>query len=179
MIRSLMLSLAFCLSLTACGNTPPAPVDRFYRLQPVSLTPPAKPIAVQPLRADSLYAERPLVYSDDNGMRQLRQYHYHLWLYAPAQLVQDHLTASLGAAANAAGRRLEGRILRFDRIVVGKESRAVVALELSLNEAGKPLFSKTYTAERQAADASVTAHVVAVEQALAAIYGQFLQDAER
>jgi len=177
MIRSLMLGLAACLALAACGNTPSVPVDRFYRLQPVALTPPAKAIAVQPLRADSLYAERPLVYSEDSAARQLLQYHYHLWLYAPAQMVQEHLTASLGAAANAGGRRLEGRILRFDRIVVGKDSKAVVALELNLSEAGKLVFSKTYTAEQTAADNGIAAHVVAVEQALAKIYGEFLRDA--
>lgn len=177
MIRSLILGLAACLMLVACGNTPPVPVDRFYRLQPVALTPPAKALSVLALRADSLYAERPLVYSDDGSGRQLRQYHYHLWLYAPAQLVQDHLTASLGAAANGGGRRLDGRILRFDRVVAGKDSKAVVALELRLSEAGQLVFSKTYTAERAAADNGIAAHVVAVEQALAAIYGEFLRDA--
>ena len=185
MIRILFALAAIVLTLAGCGSVPPAPVERFYRLQPVLLDLPAKAlnggIPLQPFRADSLYAERPLVYGDEASSRQLRQYHYHLWLYAPAQLVQDHLAASLGKLVDAAGKdnapRLEGRILRFDRMLVGKSSKAVVALELRLVKGNKLILGKTYAAERMAADESVAAHVAAVEQALAAIYVEFLKDA--
>lgn len=187
MIRSVLTLLVLCLSLIGCGSVPPTPVDRFYRLQPVALSAlvPSKAfpagLAIQPFRADSLYAERPLVYSEDANSRQLRQYHYHLWLYAPAQLVQDHLLASFGKAADRSGKetgpRLEGRILRFDRVLAGKNSTAIVMLELRLRNGAKVLLNKTYQAEQAAADDSVGAHVVAIEQALAAIYRQFLQDA--
>ena len=184
MIRTLFALAAFVLTLAGCGSVPPAPVDRFYRLQPVVLDLPAKAlaggVALQPFRADSLYAERPLVYGDEANPRQLRQYHYHLWFYAPAQLVQDHLAASLGKLVDPAGKenasRLEGRILRFDRMLAGKSSKAVVALELRLMKGNKLILGKTYTAERMAADESVAAHVVAVEEALAAIYAEFLKD---
>ncbi len=92
--------LSFCLLLAACGSVPPAPVDRFYRLQPVSVSSASKvlpgAVAVQTFRADSLYAERPIIHAEETSLRQLRQYHYHLWLYPPAQMVQGHFVSSLG-----------------------------------------------------------------------------------
>ena len=95
------------------------------------------------------------------------------------QLVQDHLASSLGKSATENGARLEGRILRFDRVVAGKSSKAVVALELRLLSGSKVVLSKTYQSEQQAADDTIAAHVVATEQALAAIYVEFVRDAER
>ena len=177
MIRILILMI-LAVALTACGSAPPAPAERFYRLQPVKLSPAGKPaeIVVLPFRADSLYAERPLVYGDAADPRQLRQYHYHLWLYAPPQLVREHLAASLGRPATGSGARLEGRVLRFDRMLAGKHSQAVVTLELLLTQGGKELLRKTYTAEQPAADDSVAGHVLATEQALVAIYTEFLRD---
>ena len=182
MTRTLFVWLGFCMTLAGCGSVPPTPVEHFYRLQPVSVPAASKPlIASIVMRADSLYAERPLVYSDEANQRQLQQYHYHLWLYAPAQLVQDHLTTSLGQALVALGKRpglsLEGRILRFDRVLSGKSSKALVALELVLSNGGKIVLSKTYQAEQRATDASVAAHVVATEQALTVIYAELIKDA--
>lgn len=76
------LLLSFCLMLAACGSVPPTPTDR--RLQATSVPAPIKavhgPVSVH-FQADSLYAERPIVYTEDAAQRQLRQYHYHLWLY--------------------------------------------------------------------------------------------------
>ena len=177
--------LALCLLLAACASVPPTPIDHFYRLQPsvVSALDKALPgaIAVSPFRADSLYAERPIVYAEEASLRQLRQYHYHLWLYPPAQMVQRHLVASLGNALDltgdsAATNALEGRVVGFERVVSGKNSRAVVALELTLTSAGKTRLSKTYHAEQPAADDSLGAFAVAMEQALAKIYAEFLSD---
>jgi len=185
MTRLKALLLALCLVLTACANVPPTPVDHFYRLQasPVSALVKATigPIAVLPFRADSLYAERPIVYAEEASLRQLRQYHYHLWLYPPAQTVQRHFLASLGnaldlrAEGNAAN-VLEGRVLGFERLVSGKTSKAVVALELTLTNAGQPRLSKTYQAEQSATDDSLGAFAVAMEQALAKTYTEFLSD---
>lgn len=184
MIRVLLLVL-FVFGLSACGSNPPAPVDRFYRLHPVAVSGqlPAGGVYVAPFRADSLYAERPLVYSDAANPRQLRQYHYHLWLYAPAQTVHDHLTASFGKMLSQseadAGMRLEGRVLRLDRVRAGKVGTAAVALELRLMKGERVVHAGVYTAEQAAADDSVSAHVVAVEQALASIYADFLREAGR
>jgi uncharacterized lipoprotein YmbA len=178
-----------CLLLTACGSVPPAPIDHFYRLQatPVSATTKASlgAITVSPFRADSLYAERPMIYTEEASLRQLRQYHYHLWLYPPAQMVQRHLTVSLGTALDLSGDStavnvLEGRIVGFERVLSGSASKpaskAVVALELTLTSSGKTHLSKTYQAELLASDDSLGAFAVATEQALAKIYAEFLAD---
>ena len=183
------LLLTLCLLLTACGSVPPAPIDHFYRLQatPVSATTKASlgAITVSPFRADSLYAERPMIYTEEASLRQLRQYHYHLWLYPPAQMVQRHLTVSLGTALDLSGDStavnvLEGRIVGFERVLSGSASKpaskAVVALELTLTSSGKTHLSKTYQAELLASDDSLGAFAVATEQALAKIYAEFLAD---
>jgi ABC-type uncharacterized transport system auxiliary subunit len=180
--------LTYSLLLAACGSVPPAPTDRFYRLQPVKLAAAARAvpgaIAVQPFRADSLYAERPIIYSEETSLRQLRQYHFHLWLYPPAQMVHGHFVASLGSALDFSGSSnapnvLDGRILNFERVVSGKNSKAVVALELRLISGGKQLLNTIYRAEQPAADESLGAFAVAMEQALGNIYAEFLADMAR
>ncbi len=188
-IHALYASL-LCLGLllAACGSVPPAPVDHDYRLRPVSIAPaaPAWPgaIAVQPFRADSLYAERAIVYSDANDLRQLRQYHYQLWLYPPAQMTQEHFTASVGGVLDLSGGStathvLDARVVAFERVLSGKTSKAVVALELRLLSEGKPLLNKIYRAEQAAADESLSAFAAAMETALGGIYAEFLADLRR
>ncbi|MFZ4537775.1 ABC-type transport auxiliary lipoprotein family protein [Propionivibrio sp.] len=187
-INRLATLTSFCLLLAACGNVPPAPTDRFYRLQPVSVSVATKAlpgaINVQPFRADSLYAERPIIYAEEASLRQLRQYHYHLWLYPPAQMVHDNFVASLGNSFDLAGgskapNMLYGRVLNFERVVSGKNSKAVVALELRLENGGKMLLNKTYQAEQLAGGESLDAFAVAMEQALGKIYAEFLGDVAR
>lgn len=168
-----------------CGSVPPTPVDRFYRLQPVTLAAPAKAlpaaIAVAPFEAESIYAERPVLHSEEANPRQLRQYHYHLWLYAPARAVREHLIASAGGAlklADGAPLRLEGRVLRFERVTGAGNGKAVAALHLRLVAGERTLLDKTYEGEQAAAGDSISAFVAAMEQALARIYGEFLRDAQ-
>ena len=175
MIRICVTLLVLCGVLTACGSVPPAPVDRYYRLQPTPVASPAKalpgPITIDTLRADSLYAERAVVFSEERNPRELRQYYYHLWVYVPAQIVQDHLTASLGSAleltsASNASWHLQGRVVHFERMLSGRNSKAVAALELNLLTQGKTVLAKTYRAEQSAADDSFHAFVAAMEQVL-------------
>ena len=158
---ALLSTFGMLVLITACGSVPPAPVDRFYRLQPVKISSvhaaASGAIAVNTFSADSLYAERPIIYSDEASQRQLRQYHYHLWLYPPAQLVRENFLASLGGALNLAGdgqasNVIEGRIVSFERVLSGRNSSAVVALELSLKTDGKTRLHKTYRAEQRASD---------------------------
>lgn len=187
MNRITLLLMALAAFLAGCGSVPPAPTDWFYRLQPVVVAPGKAPpgaIAVQPFRADSLYAERPIVYADESSLRQLRQYHYHLWLYPPAQMVQGHLLASLGSwldlnGGSDAPYSLDGRVLGFERVLSGKRSKASVSVELRLSAKGAPVLGRIYQAESLAADDSMAAFAVAMEQALAGVYTEFLADAAR
>ena len=172
--------------LVACGNVPPAPIDHFYRLQPIVLSATApKPgigaIAVHTFRADSLYAERPIVYADAANLRQLRQHHYHLWLYPPAQLVQAHFEASLGSVLNfkaegPAPYSLDGRVLGFERVFSSNNCKAALSLELRLMKADKMLLQKIYFVEKEATEDSLPAFAIAMEQALAKVYADFLGD---
>lgn len=184
-LTAILSTFGMLVLITACGSVPPAPTDRFYRLQPVQISsaPAAASgaIAVNTFSADSLYAERPIIYSDEASLRQLRQYHYHLWLYPPAQLVRENFLASLGGALNLAGdgqapNVIDGRIVKFERMLSGQNSAAVVALELSLKTDGKTRLQKTYRAEQRASDDTLGAFAVAMEQALGKIYSEFLAD---
>lgn len=183
-MKSFLAVTLVLLLLTACSSVPPAPADRFYRLQPASgfktKTLPGA-VAVRNFRADSVYAERPILYVDAARPRELRQYHYHLWLYPPAQTVQNHLTASLGsvldfAKSDNAPYALEGSVLGFERVISGGGSKAVVALALRLKSGETTLLDKSCQAEQEATDDSLGAFVVAMEQALGKVYVEFLAD---
>jgi ABC-type uncharacterized transport system auxiliary subunit len=186
-MKRLLAVLLVPLLLSACGNVPPAPVDHFYRLQPLSgagikVLPDA--VAVRSFRADSLYAERPIIYVDAARPRELHQYHYHLWLYPPARTVQDHLIASLGGALDFVANdnapyALDGHVLSFERVVSGGSSKAVVSLGLRLMSGETVLLDKTYQDEQTAVDDSLGAFVVAMEKALGRAYAEFLADAAK
>ena len=183
MTRLSFLILALSLWLGACGSVPPAPVDRFYRLLPVMVPASGKalPVTLQPFLGESLYAERSVVYAQTANPRQLRQYHYHLWLYPPAQMVESNLMDSLTQAFDFSRSKesdnvLEGRVLGFERVFSGKSSKAVVALEMRLVASGRVLTNKVYKAEQTAADDSMGAFVEAMERALAKIYNELLTD---
>lgn len=179
MSRRLALMFAICAGLTACGNVPPAPTEQFYRLQAVSVADraPAAALAVGRFSADSIYAERPMVHGDVDAPRVIRQYHYHLWLHPPAQLVREHLAQALGARlADFAERRIEGRVLRFDRIGSGASAHAEVELELSVVHGREVVFVQRYAQKETVAGDGVRAHVQATEIALAKIYARFLTD---
>ncbi len=171
-----LTALAGLTLLAACGNVPPAPSDHFYRLQPGAVAAPPAPLpAVGTLRADSLYAERPIIYTDAAEPRLLRQYHYHLWLYPPAALIGEHLAASLGSVQDdKAARRIEGRVLAFERRLDSPGSRAFVRLELRRVEAGRPGPARVFQAERAATDHSLPAFIAAMEGALAELYPRAL-----
>jgi len=179
-MRRILLALLLPGLLVACGSAPPAPVDRFYRLQAEPLagaTLPAAGLRVGEVHADSLYAERPIVFVRADDPRQLRQYHYHLWLYPPAQTVRDHLRASLGEAApGSAPLAVEARIVAFDRIVDDKHGSARAALHVTVSGAAGTLLDATYRAEAAASADSFSAFGAAMEAALRQIYAELLRD---
>jgi ABC-type uncharacterized transport system auxiliary subunit len=173
---------------------PAAPEHKYYRLLATPTAPIAHPLLsgdllVKSLRADGLYAERAIVFGDASR-RQLQQSHYHHWLYAPGQLVQEYLTQRLRQDAVAPAVRLQaagiepgyilsGRIVRFEKATGSGQSSAVVALELRLENKGRLLWERGYSATEAAQDATMNAFVLAMETALNRIYVEVLADLGR
>ena len=179
LINTVLLVPALLLMLAGCGSVPPAPADNFYRLQtPAAATQLPVAVDIRRVQADSLYAERPIVYSEAGNPRQLRQYHYHLWLYPPAQMLRDALRSQLPTPATASGKTitLDARIVAFDRIVSGSNSSAQAALEVTVTSGNQTLIEKRYQAEQASSDATLTAFVVAMEGALGRIYAEVARD---
>jgi ABC-type uncharacterized transport system auxiliary subunit len=189
------IAFAFCaIALAGCAGQSAAPEHKFYRLLGASATAPSSSVrlpgdlAVRPLRGDALYSERAIIFADDS-QRQLQQYHYHHWLYPPGDLIQEHLADYLRRAGVAPVIRLQhqadavfavsGRVVRFERISVGGQPKAIVALELRLEKKGKPLWQQLYETSEVQTDNSMNGFAAATEASLNRIYGEFLRDLGR
>lgn len=192
--RPLLAALAI-LAISACQSLPAAPEHKYYRLlaapagtekQTLNLS---GELAVRPLRAEGLYNERAIIFTDEQ-QRQLAQYHYHHWLYPPAQLIQEHLAERLRQAGIAPTVRLQehgadipnvisGRIVRFEKTNIPGQAKASVALELHFEKNGKMLWQKIYGASETVPDNTMVAFSAAMEVALNRIYREFLGDLGR
>ena len=185
-------------ALAGCAAQAPVPSDRFYRFadpEPGATgagSPLMEHLEVGELRASGVYAERPLVYSTDEGRRRLEQYHYDFWLDAPARLLQRHLVAyfrSTGVAGQVSRRGpgsaehpvVGGHIDCFEKHVAARTPQVVVCLELYLDRPGEdaPLFVKRYDASVTVDGKGMEADVQAYEQAIERILAAFLKDMAR
>lgn len=193
--RTLTAVAACVMALAACeGTVPAAPQDKYYRLlssasaastQSVKL--PGE-VTVNPLRGETLYGERAIIFADEQ-QRQLQQYHYQHWLYPPGELIQEHLAEYLRKSGFAPAVKLSlssdalyaisGRIVRFERITVGGQAKAMVSLDLQLEKKGKLIFQKNYLASVAAPDASISSFTASMETGLNNIYAEFLGDLGR
>ncbi len=192
----LILVPALLLGLGACGGSaPPVPRDHYYR---VLVPPPAHDvgvlfpgvISVAPLEAEGLLRERPLLFSASGQPHEMQQHDYHYWIDPPPRLLQgeliDYLRASgLARSVVSPDLRIDtdyqvtGRIKRLERLLGGGPPRVIAELELALVErdGAQLLVIQTYTAEANAADDTVEASVIALNQALGQIFGRFVADA--
>lgn len=184
------------LLVTACA-APSVPDVTYFRLPPPTTALPhaeralsTLPIEVGVFRAEGIYAEQAMIYSLTADAGALRTYHYHLWSDPPARGLQARLTQLLRATgvaplvterlpASDPALRVHGRILRYERVPQGGGYRAVVALELRVEQdRGEPLLEQTYAAEAAAADvslpATVQAFATAVDRAFAAFYADLV-----
>jgi ABC-type uncharacterized transport system auxiliary subunit len=189
-----ILFAASCVVLSACQTAPSAPEYKYYRLLPSAISPAPSlqsmgDLGVRPLRADGLYTERAIIFSDEQ-QRRLQQYHYHYWMYPPGQLIQENLAELLSQGrprpvvklAEFGGEALyaiSGRIVRFEKITVAGQAKASVVLELGLEKKNKILWQQTYAADEVVAGTAMTGFSAAVEVALDRIYTQFLGDLGR
>jgi ABC-type uncharacterized transport system auxiliary subunit len=191
----IQIAAAFLLLLlVGCQTAAPVPVDKYFRLtvlqSPVG-TPPLlqDKLYVAPLRADGPYAERAMLFASVQQPRELQQYHYQHWSEPPSVLLQEHLRASLEAMALAplvsdvafgegVNYLLNGKILRLEKLNDGSQTKAVVALRLTLHKK-KPfviMLERNYSAEELLGDGSQNAYVAATEVALQRIYSNFRAD---
>lgn len=196
MRRLVPLSFLSALLLGGClGSAPPVPRDHYYRVlvppPPGSDVPMLRGVlAVEPLEADGLLRERPLLYSASGQSYEMQQHDYHYWIDPPSRMLQNQLidflrSSGIAAAVVAPDLRvkadydLSGRIKRLERLLGGGPPRVVAELELALVEtASKRLvLVRSYSAEVPSADDSVAASIASLNIALARIFESFLSDA--
>lgn len=199
----LVLALA---GLAGCiGSAPPVPRDHYYRVlvtppaqgstlqsttgqTAAGITFPGV-LSVAPLDADGLLRERPLLYSATGSATEMQQHDYHYWMDPPPKMLQAQLVDYLRASGLAkavitpdlrvrSGYEITGRLKRFERLLGGGPTRVVAEIELALVETkgNQLLVIETYSAEVAAADDSVEASVLALNQALGRIFERFLVD---
>ena len=186
--------LAGLMLLAACSS-PELPADSFYRLDAggaaTVLQTPKLPgtLTVNRFSAEGPVGDRPILFAEEATPFQLRQYHYSYWSEPPGVMLADALTDFLRSANAAqtvafaelrlpASFYVNGRILRFERLVGGGQPQAIVALELSLERAsdGRTLLLQTYSARETAAGGAMTDTVLAFRRALNSAYSRFLRD---
>lgn len=194
--RVLPALLVACGLLAACQSLPPAPTDRYHRLADAAA--PSVPgrqwtdgsIGIRELRADGPYLDRAIVFTRERQPTQVEAYSYDHWIYAPPQLIQQHMIgwfrASRVAPTILADDRgpdpafvVSGRIVRFEQTLGGSgPSHADVELELEIASAahGGPLLRKTYRAVEPAASRSMDAFVPSMARALDRICAAFSED---
>ena len=188
--------LLVALLLSAC-SVPTVPDQTWYRLAPPPAVEKAAmaldlPIAVAGFSADGIYADQALVYALDPDARQVRQYHYQLWVDPPVRMLQRRLIVRLRQAelaatvtdelpASAQALRVRGVILRLDRTPLADGGvAAVVAIKLRADApAGVPLVDRIYRAEHPATDAGIGAYTEALGTAIDEVFAAFQADLER
>jgi len=162
------------LLLGGCAVTT-VPDQTWHRLPP----PPAvtkatvaldMPVVVTGFDADGIYADQALVYALDPDSRQVRQYHYQLWVDPPVRILQRRLVERLRQAALAdvvtdelpasvPALRIKGTILRFDRAPLAEGGvAAMVTLRFRVDAPDHPLLlDRIHRIETPAEDGSIGA----------------------
>ena len=181
--------------LSACASAP-MPEDHFYRLSDMgpeqsAVGPRIFPadLRVERLRADGLHSERALLYSDDPGHRILKQYHYHFWTEAPPILIRHRLVSWLRrldvakhihGGTGSFGERfvLGGRLVKFEHVRFDGNVRAVVEMELELedHENRQMIFMQTYKGQAPIVGDGMEAVVQGYEQAIHSALSGFRDD---
>jgi ABC-type uncharacterized transport system auxiliary subunit len=89
--------IALCvLALAACASDP-LPDYRYYKTVQTSVPKAfaqsliASALEIEPLRADGVFGERPIVYSFADEPQKLSQYHYQLWTDPPGTWIQRRM----------------------------------------------------------------------------------------
>ena len=187
------LSTAFLLTLAGCfGSAPPVPKEQYFRL--ISSTGPAQvgnplsgTVEVPPFKAEGVMGERPLLFTQDNGMK-LEQRNYAYWTDPPPAMLRDQLIAFLAAAKLAdqvvpselrvnAQYRVEGRIKRLEQLA-GARNGGAITLELALIDKATDdiVASGIYEVTKDASGPNIDDAVHALNAGLDEIFAQFVAD---
>ena len=196
--RAILLSLGVGLAatLTGCfGSAPPVPKEQYFRLiagtDPAPATHPLSGIVEVPLfQAEGVMGERPLLFTNDGGIK-LEQRNYAYWTDPPPAMLRDQLVAFLRAAKLAgqvvpselrvaAQYRIEGRIRRLEQ-TTGGANGGVVALELALIDKATDgiVASGTYEIAKGASGENIADAVHALNAALNEIFAKFAADLDQ
>lgn len=194
-MKAIVALTAAALALGGCQSAADRPpIDRFYRISIEAPTPSGQPslpgtVLIARLDADGPMRERPVVYSADADGLSLAQHEYDFWIEPPARLLQSELVRYLrssGVAQSVVTPELRlpsqyevvGTIRRFERLIGRSTSRVAVTLELALvdRSGDRPRIVKTYATEIACPDDTVDGSVTAFNEAISAIFAEFLQD---
>ncbi|HEX4482019.1 MAG TPA: ABC-type transport auxiliary lipoprotein family protein [Rudaea sp.] len=186
-----LFAIAAVVFISAC-SAPSVPDVTYFRLPAPTPLPHADkpltslPIEVEVFRADGIYAEEALIYAADPAATSLRTYHYQLWSDPPSRGLQGRLTRLLRDSglsilvtdtlpASTQALRIQGRIIHYERVQNAGTYTARVGFDMRVEQDnGEPVLEQTYSADVDAADATIGATVqafgAAVDQAFAKFY---------
>lgn len=188
-----LLPALVAMAWVGCASGP-APRDQFYRLEAATPrafeSPPlAGTLEVDRPRVEAIAQGRQILYRDASKGGEIARHAYHHWADPPSLMLQDQLVRYLRAASVAenvvtpaihveSDYVVSGRVVRFERVLGGGESRVAVEIELTLlrKKGRELLLLETYREERTAADAGVAASATAFGQATSAIFERFVAD---
>ncbi|MCW8855300.1 MAG: ABC-type transport auxiliary lipoprotein family protein [Gammaproteobacteria bacterium] len=189
-MRLLILILFLLMALQACSfSGSPPPEEHFYRLPDLQAEKTEQlfdTIYLKTVMAEGLYNERAILYVKDDSPLEVRRYHYHHWLSAPAKLIQQQFKTYLevtGMGRQIVDQRMQTQnleismhIRNFERLT-GQSNRVRVTLDADIYLADPlmPAVSKTYQLE-SSAGSSMHDTAEAFGQVLTGIFNQISVD---
>jgi cholesterol transport system auxiliary component len=194
--RLYALALIAPLLAGCMGSAPPVPRDHYYRLlvpgpaETRADTPFPGVMSVEPLKADGLLRERPLLFSESGASYEVQQHDYHYWTDTPPRMLQDQMVSYLRRSGIAGSvvtpdmrirpdYQVSGKAKRMERLLGGGPPRVYVEIELALVRLadGALVMVDSFAEEEPVSDDSVDASVRALNRATRRVFDRFLTEA--
>lgn len=193
-----IFALLAALVLFGCASDP-LPDYRYYKpvqssaFQPLPKTAINAALEIEPLRADGVFGERPIVYSFAEEPQKLSQYHYQLWTDPPGAWIQRRLIDRLQqmnvasfvtARANVRERpaKLVGLIEELQRVKQADNSWMVyvsLRLRLDLSAGRQRLLEKAYRVQLPVQGETIGETIEAFGLAIDQIGDRLAQDVQQ